>query len=293
MAVRDLVEEGDYLLVLHYTIDWDLAEDQPEDPANKTFLIRLMETDQSEVLGIASIYPFFDYGYGEGCAAMYFPADTAPEWNGAYVIRIETSPSYWATPSITTMTLTSNEYSPFEGQSENQTWLKAYIIDLGIELEFAWDAPGELITQSVGIVLAESGEMYFEGAITGLRTLCPSLFLTQVTVPGATPREWTQTKADEYKDQWDGTFVEDANDSLDDLFGSASMMWNLVGMGLMLGCMTVSSTRFQTARPGMLLGFVPIPILARLGLFSPAFMAVIVFMFVIYLGYNFFWKSAG
>jgi len=290
---KDLVEADDYLLVLYYTIDWTLPTDQPDDAANKTFTVRLMETDQSAVIGNGTIFPFFDSGYGEGCVSIYFAAADAPTWGDPYVIRLEASPSYWADPPLTTYALTASDYSPFTGQDDNEAALKAYLLDVGIDLEFAWNAPGEIVTQSLGSVLAASGEMYFEGAVPGLRTLCPSIFLTQITGPTATPNVWTEAGAEEWHDQWDDTFVEDANDSLDDLFGSASMVWNVVGFVIMLACMIYSYTKFQVARPGMLLGFLPIPILARLGLFSPAFMAVIVFGFIVYLGYTFFWKSAG
>lgn len=42
-VTHHLYKDGDMLLTFHYSISWTNPENQPEEPANKTFLFRLMD----------------------------------------------------------------------------------------------------------------------------------------------------------------------------------------------------------------------------------------------------------
>jgi len=42
-VTHNLYEDGDILLTFQYSISWINPENQPEEPANKTFLFRLMD----------------------------------------------------------------------------------------------------------------------------------------------------------------------------------------------------------------------------------------------------------
>jgi len=290
--VRNLYETGDVLLVFDYQIDWDVPENFPDLPVDETFIFRLMDEPENNILGQCVGYPYVYYGYVEGCASMYWDTASARAWGETVILRIEENPALDSSPYIVKKTLTGAEYSAFTEKSDNQNLLKDYLVDLALDLETAWGVPGEIISTSN--YLTAAGETYFQGAIPGLRAFCPDIFSIKTTTPEVTYIDWTGSQQTAYEGQWAGTWIADSLQGLSDLFGGAE--WGLVTgmafMGLFIAILIFCYVKFDTARPGLLLGSIALIGGSRLGLFPLALLGVMTFGYILYMGYTFFIKGA-
>ncbi len=292
---RHLIETDDFLVVLHYNIEWTDPLNIPDDPANKTFLVRLMSTDDNEELGVTTPYPFYSSGYYQGIAAIYLPAAEAPTWGQGYVLHLEGNPSKWATPPTIKYTLTSSDYCSFDTTQENHTQLGVQIIESAQDLEVAWDVPGELVyATDVGTVLTLTGETYYLGAVPGLRVMAPSVFALQTLDVDWDYQTHDPTQAEEYEHQYDDTPIGEAIDALGELFGGVSprLITGIFLIIVMLGVMVISSVKYQTSTPGLLAGATVLVLSVPLGIFSMALLAVITFLVILFIGFTFYFKNA-
>ena len=294
--VQSVYEPDDFLLVFHYAVSWDPPENQPEEPADETFLFRLTNIAETEILGIAVPYVYVYSGYGEGCASMYWSEEDNPGWEEDFTLRFEENPGAYETPVIVRLDITEADYfqhSIFENEKKaNQQHLNDYLINLALELETAWGVPGEIITDSN--YLTGAGETYFQGAIPGLRAFCPGLFSIQSVAPQADKEEWTHAQEEEYKGQWGEGWVADALAGLGDLFGGVG--WGLItGLGcgvLFLGIMVFSYVKLESTKPGLLLGTLPLIAGTMLGFMPLGILAIVAFLFILFLAYVFFLRGA-
>lgn len=201
---RHLLEADDMLMVFYYDIEYT---SQPANPANQTFMIRLM--NGGTTMGTVLPYPYGDNsGYQEGVRGMYFTAAEAPTWGGSYTAVIQGNPSVFfdAEDWKETQALTAANWSPYDTQDENQNWLRLKIINIANELEVDWDET-LLVSGSIGEVLNTTGEGYFINAIVGLRQMCPELFAIQTeeaTFPSAT---YTRSHDADLRNTLDGTAI--------------------------------------------------------------------------------------
>jgi len=288
-ACRHLIEEDDFFLVFHYNIHY-AEEDQPDDPANKLFTFRLLDTNGVDHLGAIVPYAYYNSGYDQGVAAFYFSAATAPDWEQAYVVRISGNPEYFSSPPLTSHTLTASEYSQMGTQKENQTVLGNYILDVAKDLENNWSAT-LLFAGDLGLVLNSTGEAYFKGAIPGLQAMAPQIFPIQSSAPQYEETEWTGAQGEAYETRFEDTWVGEALASVGDLF---RVKWNvitgLVVFVTMIGFTVVSQFMNGTVKPAsisdvcVLLGGVV------LGWMAPAIMGIIVILFALFLGYIWFFR---
>jgi len=290
---RNLYEDGDMLLAFHYAISWTVEEDQPDEPADETFLFRLMDDEETETLGNAVPYPYVYNGYGEGAGSMYWDALSAPEWEGNYILRLEENPGLDPDPTVVKRPISGDDYSPYEEQEDNQSYLRDYIIDLAIDLEVAWAVePGSLIGDDN--YLTAAGETYFIGSILGLNLLCPDLFALKELVPTTEDRDWTLAQQTSSQEQWEGTWIQDSLDGLSGLFGGVgwSTVTTIACIAGFLGILAFSHSRFETVKPGFLLGILPMIGGAALGFFSYVAIGLICFGCIIFLAYTFWFKGA-
>jgi len=291
---RNLYEPGDMLLTFHYAISWTDSLNQPDEPASETFIFRLMNEEETETLGHAIPYPYVYSGYGEGVGSMYWDALTAPTWEGLYVLRLEENPGLDPNPKVVKRSITADDYSPFTSQEENQTYLRNYLIDAAFLLEAAWGVePGSLIGDDN--YLTAAGETYFQGAIPGLKLFCPALFAINELVPQTEDREWTQTHQTQTEQQWQGTWVQDSLDGLSGLFGGVgwSMITSVGCIAVFLALLAFCHAKFQTTKPGLLLGILPMMGGAVLGFFPYVVLGLICFGGIMFLAYTFWFKGAG
>lgn len=292
---HNLAEDGDFLIVFHYKLSWTDPANQPDTSADENFIFRLTSTTETTIYGMTVPYPYMYDGYGEGCASMYFSADDAPAWGNSYILRFEENIGQDPSPKIVRQTVSGDDYSPFDETGDNQDWLRDYIIDVALELEAAWDAPGGLISESN--YLTAAGETYFGNAIPGFRSLCPNIYSIQYHNPNVAEENWTQAQANAYQNQWANvTWLSNSLTGLSDLFGGV-VGWQVITAILCavvsLGLIVFSYIRLESAKPGLLLGSLPLIAGSMLGFFPLAVLGLIAFGAAIFIVYTFFLKRAG
>lgn len=292
---HNLVETGDFLIVFHYKLSWTDPNNQPDTPIDKNFIFRLTDTAETTIYGISVPYPYVYNGYGEGCASMYFSAEDAPTWANSYILRFEENIGQDPSPKIVRHTVSGDSYSPFTTTADNQKWLRDYIIDIALELEAAWGVPAGLI--SLSNYLTAAGETYFGNAIPGLRMLCPNIYSIQYHNPDVSEEDWTQSQANTYANQWaNTTWLANSLNGLSDLFGGA-VGWQVITAILCavvsLGLIVFSYIRLESAKPGLLMGSMPLIAGSMLGFFPLALLGLIAFGAAIFIVYTFFLKRAG
>lgn len=293
LITRNLYEEGDMLLTFHYAISWTLPEDQPDEPASETFIFRLMNEAETEILGHSIPYPYVYDGYGEGISSMYWDAASAPTWGINYFLWLTENPGLDPNPKIVKSSITADNFSPFTETEDNQNYLRDYLVDMALTLELAWGVePGSLIGDKN--YLTAAGETYFQGAIPGLRIFCPAIFAIKKLVPQADEKEWSLEHQTQVEQQWEGTWVQDSLEGMSDLFGGVG--WpTLTGIGCIAGFLALlafSHMKFQDTKPGLLLGILPLLGGAVLGFVSLVIVGLVSFGGIMFLAYTFWFKRA-
>jgi len=250
----------------------------------------MMDVGGTTQIGSATGYPYYNYGYGDGLVAWYFPAATAPAWGGAYVLRMEGNPEFHAAPvPVETYTLTSADYSSLSNEG-----LEDFIISECLEIELDWGVA--LVNSSdIGMILTAEGEAYLRGTLSGLQYMAPGILAIQEEVPVVTPRTWGTGQADTYKARWAGTWVGDSLDGVSDFFGGIS--WNNVtGMAILalsIGLFALSAHFFQSSLPGFVVSVVLMLGGFWMGFVSASIMGVTVLLAAIYLGYVLIFRTSG
>lgn len=290
---RNLYEPGDMLLTFYYEISWTAPENQPDEPADEAFIFRLMNADETETLGYSLPYPFLYNGYGEGVGSMYWDAASAPTWEVDRILRIEENPGLDPSPKVVKRSVTTDDYSPYSEQEDNQEYLRAYLIDAAKSLEVAWELETGTLLGADNYLTAAGGS-YFEGAILGLRVLCPDIFSIKETVPEYEDREWGTEHQAQAEGQWSGTWIQDSLDGLSGLFGGVGwqMLTSVGCIFAFLGLLAFSHAKFKTTKPGLLLGILPILGGSILGFIPYIAVGLTCFGGIMFLAYTFWFKGA-
>jgi len=276
------------LVVFHVTIHYDA--DEPDTPANKLFIFRMLDTNGTDYLGAIVPYVYYNSGYDQGCSAFYFSAEDAPAWEQPYIIRIYGNPEYFASSPSNDYTLVTSDYSQLTTTEENQALLGEYVLDIARELEINWDTT-LLTVGDQTTILNMTGETYFRGAIQGLQAMCPQIFAVQVATPQYDETEWTQAQGTAYQerfaDNWVGQSLENVGDAL-------HMDWNIItgiGMVALVVVFSIISYRYYgTTKPAMISGVCVLLGGTVLGFVAPAVMGITVILCALYLGYHWFFK---
>lgn len=290
VVLQDLLEADDFCVFVHYNILYDPTA-EPADAADDLFLIRLM--DGATELGVVSPYPYYNDGYDQGIAALYFDAATALTWEEPYTVEITGSPFAWATPPSTSLVLVESLYSGVDGQSENQDVLYDWAIAALEALETNWSVT-LLESSEEGMILDETGQTYMTGAVPGLQALCPQLFWIKSESMDVTPRTWGTGQADLYEARFDGTFIGDGMDAVADLLHCSPQLLGGIVFVLVPFILTIilAERVFRTSTPAL----VTLPLLlamgALLGFLPMAAFALIVIVFVLFIGYILFFRTA-
>jgi len=290
---RNLWEEGDFLLTFEYSISWDVPENEPDEPADQTLIFRLMDGDETQILGYSVPYVYVYKGYRAGVSSMYWDAETAPPWEQSAVLWFMENPGLDPDPRIVKQAISNGDYSPYETQADNRKYVTGYIINAAKALEQAWEvAAGSLIGD--GNYFTIDGETYFQGAVPGLKLFCPDLFtLIQVT-PTYEEEEWTLEHQTATEAQWEGTWIATSLEGISELFGGVK--WSFItaaacGLGF-LGLLFFCYRKFEDVKPGLLLGILPIVAGSVLGFVPLVAMGLVCFGAIMFIAYTFWFKAA-
>ena len=291
----NLKESGDFLYLVHFEIAWDDANDYPDSPSDETHLIQLFSGSQTAAA--TTPYPYYNNGYSEGVASFYFTSDQANilglEWESLYLIRITTQLGWVSPVTSYDYTISETDYCPTEERDDNRAWVKDWIIDAAQSIETDWGVSTALSTVSIDTVLSEVGETYFLRVVPGLRYLCPDLFTFNVICPEVPGDSGTPTHAIELTDrsEYDGTIVENGIDTLETIFGSATLGLNIAAIALIALLMGLSFWKLQNARPGMLLGLYTLPIGAELRFTELVVVGFIALLYTLFTAKILFWDK--
>ena len=219
-AFQNTVEDGDVAIIFEHNIPYS---SYPTTPAPLSIVFECYSPDGTTLLNTAIPYNFTLFetkGYGHGVGVFYFPASENLSWGEAYILNIQQLPLYYNPAESTSYTLASSDYSSATLQSDSQYDVANYILGICDEFQAYYPDVGLKSTTDTAIVLSAYGEAYFRGAIPGLQTICPQLFLVQTYVPELmTTENYTMELGEEYSERLIGTDIERGAERLGDYFG--------------------------------------------------------------------------
>jgi hypothetical protein len=284
---RNLLETGDRLYLAYINIPYGTL---PDTDVTETFILRLIDTDGTTVLGSTTGYDFNDDGYGYNVWSLYFPAADALTWEALYTLRLSGNPVVFDTPPIYNFSITAGDYTLMTTQAENQQALATRILALADDLDDRWDlaVTSSLLWEAeIGTVLSMYGESFFRGAIYGVQALAPLAFAYALYDIEIDDRTWSDNYTSVLEDQWAGTWVAEAKTGSTNFFGTEFDLLTL--LLLVATCVGIFLANQAVSKGGEIwpaltdVGFVLV-VGSRLGMYNLGYLALIAALAVIYLG---------
>tara|TARA_Y100000310_G_scaffold333740_1_gene411901 strand:- start:1452 stop:2468 length:1017 start_codon:yes stop_codon:yes gene_type:complete len=265
---RNLIDPGDQLYVFYANIPYGVL---PDALVTEAFIWRLLDTDNTTVLGQTVGYAYNDDGYGYNVFSMYFSASNAPTWDQPYIIRLSGNPSIFDTPPTYDFVLNSGDFSAITDNPGAQSELGLRILDIASDLQLRWalDETTTLIfSQETGTVLSKRGERFFRGAIFGFQAMAPSVFQVASSTITAFDRTWTTGYADNITGQYTGTFVATAQTAGSDFFGTGYDLLSIIMVLVIVTAIVIAHVTVlrTTVWAGMVDATLAAVIFARLGI---------------------------
>lgn len=283
----NLRETGDVLIYGEYQIPY---ASPPGISASEAFIFRLIDTDGETELGVVLPFSRFDNGYNEGDFGFYFPASENLTTNQAYIIRISQNPACFPSPESFDYPIPLSAWTSSTSQEDNRVEVAVNIITLALKLEQDHDV--DLLESGAGGTVLSSpvGETYYRGAIYGLQTMAPILFLVQSYDFRTDDRTWTTEEFDDYLTRFEGTWIGTSTENTSATFGleTTTLMSVLFGLPIILGAVVISAIKFKRIEPAYLVSAVVLIVLVLMGWMSSALFALIFQLMAIYIGYLWF-----
>ena len=250
-ATNNLLETGDFFLLINYNIDY--SGTYPTVPASNAFTFRLFDPTGTTEIADALPYVFTTAttgftgtnGYGKGVVAYYFNAASAPTWDLNYIIKVSTNPAVFSSPLYYDFELPSSAY---QSTGDNAVNLANELRVIAAGLSSQWGIP--LLTDaSTTSVLTADGEGYFRNAIPGVQGLAPDIFENQqLDSPDTTETAGYNTDlSNTYQHRFDDSWVHTSLAAGADLFHLPLPLF--VGIFCLAGCIWLikkSNDRFQS-----------------------------------------------
>ncbi len=188
--------------------------------------------------------------------------------------------------------LTTDNYSSFTEHDDNKTLLGDYIIDVAQDLEVNWGV--EMVTEGKdGLVLNSTGESYFTGSISGIKEMSSDIFFSTTGSPDYSGPDWGTEQADTYGGRYTGTWVGDSLDDLGEFLGvPGQIATSLIMVAFIAFLFGMSQKLFFTTTPALIASENILLCSFVMGFVSPSIMAVTVFMFLLFIAYVLFFRSA-
>lgn len=287
---RYLVSSGDICIYGRYNIPYTTI---PSERADDTYVIRLVDTDNVTYKGAVQPYVYFDNGYNDGVFGMYFTSGIT--WGTQYIIRISQNPAYFASPQSYDYIIAVTDYTTETGQDENQAEMAGNIITLANYLESQYTTYTLLEGGPAGTILAApQGETYFRGAIPGIQSMAPSLYLTSVVSLDYASTNWTLTQAQTYQNRYSTTNMAASENATATQFGVTRQLVLSVAfiIPLCLGTIIIASAKFKKSLVGILVSSVFITMGFSLGWVPAAIFATLHQLMAIYTSYVWFLARA-
>jgi len=205
------LETDDQLYLVQYTIYYAPEGEEstnPDENVTEAYLVRFMD-GAAELKSVAP-YAYYDDGYGDGTAAIYFSASdpNLPTWEGAYTIKLEGNPTLAWDPDIPSTSVSAFDlWSSSASITETQDELTARILYLADQLELEWGI-SMIDTTGTGSYLSSYGEAYFTSAIPNIKAMAPSAFAGSSTEPDWSAKDPVTDYAEDRAHSTDGTLLD-------------------------------------------------------------------------------------
>jgi len=210
-AYQHCLETDDQLYLVQYTIYYAPEGEEstnPDENVTEAYLVRFMD-GAAELKSVAP-YAYYDDGYGDGIAAIYFSASdpNLPTWEGAYTIKLEGNPTLAWDPDIPSTSVAAFDlWSSSASITETQDELTARILYLADQLELEWGI-SMIDTTGTGSYLSGYGEAYFTSAIPNIKAMAPNAFAGGTSSPDWSAKEPITDYAEDRAHSTDGTLLD-------------------------------------------------------------------------------------
>lgn len=290
---RNMRESGDLLVLVYANIPYS---DIPDTPVTETFIWSLIATDNVTELGstVGYAYNISTHqadGYGYNVFSMYFDADNVTAlgiiWGTSYTIRLSGNPAVFDTPPIYNYTISASAYSDLTTQADVQDELGLRILTIAKDLNSKWglSATYSLVTElEAGTALSVYGEAFFRGAIFGIQSLAPGIFSVVIRTISVPERTWDPEYSENVTRQWEGTWIETAQEGGKALFGTTYDLLSIIMLLVMSGGLLIGNIMLTGDHWNGLIDVTAFGIIgARLGMYDLAFLILIAALCWIYI----------
>lgn len=287
---RNCRETGDQLYLVYYTIEYASL---PDETVTEAYIVRLMDDEDDE---IDHVYPYSYYnkGYGEGVAALYFDADDAPAWEGVCSMELIGNPFAEWEGDLPDVSVSSVDFTVWQDNELGitQVIVGGRIIDMAGDLEDDWGKDMVTLSDDGKQVLTTYAAGYFVNVVPNLYEISPDIFAvgqggaTEIYEPDIPP----EVERTDYSDELVTNIIDTPFDLTDtaDAFGvSRGALSALLYYGIVALAMILIARQIQTYKPMMLLSipfvilgaFIGVPLIATIlaGLVALGATAYIIF----------------
>lgn len=283
---RNVLETGDRLLFIYSNIPYATT---PDEPVWQTYMWTLVSSDNTTELGTVLPYSYNDNGYGYNLASMYFStADSANfTWSGAHIVRLRGNPSaFGGDAPIYDYPLDTTDYSTLTDSSAVESEIVVRVLEIAADLDVRWglsSAYSLLNETETGTVLSIYGEAFFRAVMNGLQGIAPGVFAYVIDDLDLTARTWGNAYETLLLEQWDGTWVGEAKDAADALFGTSySLFWIIIALACCVTVVILNVIGANDAWLGIMDASACAIVTAKLGLYGLGFLGLLAAVAVIY-----------
>lgn len=272
---RNCRETGDQLYICEYTIEYSSL---PDESVTEAYILRLMDEDDDE-LDHTYPYSYYNKGYGQGVAALYFDADDAPEWEGVLTMELIGNPFADWEGGLPEDTVNSVNFDLWQDNElgVTQTLVGGRVIDMALTLETAWSKDMVTVNDEGAQVLTSYAAGYFINVIPNLYEIAPDIFAGGQggwtgTMEPEIPEEVERTDyADELENNIIGTPF-DLTPMADQWGVSRGALTAILYYGCVVGILVLVARRVGSYKPMMLLSipfvivgaFIGVPLIATI-----------------------------
>lgn len=168
---RNCREAGDQLYLVSYNISYGT---NPTEDASEAYLVRLM--DGATELKATRPYAYYNDGYGEGVASIYFDAVDAPTWIGNYTMLLVGNPFLSWNGTVPEAELNGFNIWQDNDIAITRVVLSGRIATLATDLETAWGQDMVNLSDTGQQVLTNYGLAYFINVVPYLSGIAPYVF---------------------------------------------------------------------------------------------------------------------
>lgn len=254
---ENVLVTNDVLILFEYNIPYATP---PTATADQLYLFSVLTADGSVDIGDSRPYPYQTEGYNYGISGIYFAPGSTPTWDGSYQIRIMGDPIIFEDAGLTApiiyTTITADCYQDSTNIADTEVLVGNYLVNSLRSLQTSW-ATSLITPSSTGVILTAVGQTYLTGMMPGISYMAPQLMGLQDLGISPVQDTYSTNLMDTYSNRYQGTWVQDALDSIGTLFHTS---YNLItGALIFIICIVIvakSQKHFQKNDPALIIAVI-------------------------------------